>query len=81
MFISSKVCLLTSIEDKRQTLPEIDVHARTSIRYTRVPHNGAVQWSKKNLWNEVHILYHISQTIHEFYERAESNTVATEYTV
>ena len=27
MFISCKVCLLTSIEDKRQTLPEIKVHA------------------------------------------------------
>ena len=27
-FISSKVCLLTSIEDKRQTLPEINMHAR-----------------------------------------------------
>ena len=27
-FISGKVCLLTSIEDKRQTLPEINMHAR-----------------------------------------------------
>ena len=28
MFISGKVFLLTSTEDKRQTLPEINVHAR-----------------------------------------------------
>ena len=27
-FISGKVCLLTLIEDKIQTLPEINVHAR-----------------------------------------------------
>ena len=26
-FISGKVCLLASIEDKRQTLPEINEHA------------------------------------------------------
>ena len=28
MFISGKVCLLSSIDVKRQTLPEINVHAR-----------------------------------------------------
>ena len=27
-FISGKVCLLTLLEDKRQTLPEINIHER-----------------------------------------------------
>ena len=29
-FISGKVCLLTSIEDKRQTLPEISMHIQNN---------------------------------------------------
>jgi hypothetical protein len=38
-FISSKVCLLTLIEPKRQTLPEINVYARlfSTLEYSPVP--------------------------------------------
>ena len=44
MFISGKVCLLSSIDVKRQTLPEINVHARLfgTLEYLRFRYHSKI---------------------------------------